>query len=157
MSEKFLIVQGALCKCQYGTAPDRLKVLSHTKEYANDGKGSKKLIASTKDIGSSTLELNTFGSCSKMNNKPCQPVIQEWKDFYDKITLTHKGKVLTEDSKAICPVGGNPCIEIVWHGQTVTAPDSDVKKSDKRVQSQLNPLVDTQEIEDELEGRAYYH
>ena len=51
MAEKHIVVQGAICKCQYGQAPDTLKVLSHDKEYANDKDASKKRIATTKEIG----------------------------------------------------------------------------------------------------------
>lgn len=156
MSEKYLVVQGALCKCSYGTAPDKLKVLSHQKEYANDSSGSKKLLASTKDIGPATFEANMFGTCAKMNNNPCKAVVQEWKGYYDKITLTHKGKVLTEDSKAICPVGGNACIEVVWHGQTVAAGASGLAKTDKRAHAALNPLINTEEIQDELDETPDY-
>ena len=31
MADKHLVCQGALCKCQYGTTPDTLKVLSQKK------------------------------------------------------------------------------------------------------------------------------
>jgi len=48
MAEKHIVVQGAICKYQYGQAPDTLKVLSHDKEYANDKDASKKRIATLK-------------------------------------------------------------------------------------------------------------
>ena len=51
MAEKHIVVQGAMCKCQFGQAPDKIKVLSHKKEYANDKDASKKLIVTTKEIG----------------------------------------------------------------------------------------------------------
>jgi hypothetical protein len=44
MAEKHIVVQGAVCKCQFGQVPDTIKVLSHRKEYANDKDASKKLI-----------------------------------------------------------------------------------------------------------------
>lgn len=157
MSEKFIIVSGAICKCKFGTAPDKLVVRSHQKEYANDKNGSKKLIASTKDIGPATFQNNMFGSCSKMNNNPCKAVVQEWKDHSERITLTHGGKALREDSKAVCPIGNSPCIEIIWHGQAISVSRPDVKKSDKRSHAQMNPLIDTEAIEEEIEQTQYYH
>ncbi len=41
MAEKHIVVQGATCKCQFGQAPDKLKVFTHQKEYANDKDASK--------------------------------------------------------------------------------------------------------------------
>jgi len=32
MADKHLVCDGALCKCKYGTIPDKLKVLTHQKE-----------------------------------------------------------------------------------------------------------------------------
>jgi hypothetical protein len=51
MAEKHIVVQGAQCMCNFGTAPDKLKVLTNQKEYANDKEGSQKPIATTMDIG----------------------------------------------------------------------------------------------------------
>lgn len=39
MADKHLVVQGAICMCNFGSAPDRLKVLTNQKEYANDSGG----------------------------------------------------------------------------------------------------------------------
>jgi len=139
MADKHLVCDGALCKCKYGTIPDKLKVLTHQKEYINDAKGTKKLTASTKDINA-TFEKNTFGNCAKQNNKPCQAIVTEWKDFYDKITLTHKGKVLTEDSKATCPIGGPDCIEITFHGQKAAISQSSKDKADDDIMAILFPF-----------------
>ena len=157
MADKHVVVQGAMCKCQFGTVPDKLKVLSHTKEYANDSDGTKKLIASTKEIGAATFEKNCFGSCAKMNNNTCKAVVQEWTKYYEKTILNNKGKILTEESKAICPVAGSPCIEILWHGQTGSVSNGSVSKTDKRLHAQQNPLVDTEEIQEEMNGANYYN
>lgn len=136
--EKHLVVHGATCLCNFGTAPDNLVVLTHKKEYANDKDGAKKLIASTKDIGS-TLQKNCFGSCSKKNNSPCTAVITEWGAFYDKVTLTHGGNLLLEDSKATCPVGGKDCIKVLKHGQQADVSAQNMKKADPNIQQVLNP------------------
>ena len=141
MAEKYIVVQGATCQCNFGTAPDMLKVLSQTKEYANDKSGASKAIASTKDIGS-TFNSNTFGSCSKQNNRPCTAVVTEWKGFYEKVTLTNGGKVLLEDSKATCPIGGAGCIKIMKHGQSAEVSKQHTEKANQKVQKALNPAVD---------------
>ncbi len=156
MAEKHVVVQGALCKCRFGTAPDHLKVLSHAKEFANDDGGVKKLVASTKEVGAATFEKNCFGSCAKMNNNLCKAIVQEWTDYYEKTVLNHQGKILTEESKAVCPVAGSPCIEIIWHGQTASVTKSSAAKSNKNLHAQQNPLVNTGEIEDEMNGMYYY-
>jgi hypothetical protein len=139
MAEKHLVCQGAVCKCKYGTAPDNLKVLTHTKEYLNDPDGTQKLAVSTKDTGA-TFEKNTFGSCSKQNNRACKAIVSEWKGFYPKIKLTHGGHVLLEDSKGTCPVGGPDCIEIISHGQTSQLSQQHIDNADKGVMAQLYPF-----------------
>lgn len=142
MSQKHLVCQGALCKCNFGTTPDKLKVLTQTKRYINDKDGSKKLMATHKDIAK-TFEKNTFGSCAKMNNNPCQVVVTEWSGFYKNITLKdNKGHALLEDSKATCPVGSKDCITIIKHGQTAEVSSQNVKNANKEIITELCPFVD---------------
>lgn len=148
MAEKHILVQGALCKCQFGQLPDKLKVLSHKKEYANDKDASKKLIATTMEIGATTLEKNTFGNCIKMGSPPppCKPMITEWKGFYKEVVLSNGGNILVEDSKAVCAIAGTPCIEIIDHGQRTEASKQNFKNADKDVQQQINPLVNPEKM-----------
>ena len=142
MSQKHLVCQGALCKCNFGTTPDKLKVLTQTKRYINDKDGSEKLMATHKDIGK-TFEKNTFGSCAKMNNNPCQVVVTEWSGYYEKITLEdNKGKALLEDSKATCPIGSKDCITIIKHGQTAEVSSQNVKNANKEAVVELCPILD---------------
>ena len=140
MAEKHLVVQGAVCKCNFGTAPDKLKVLTNEKEYANDEKGEKKAVASDKDIGT-TFEKNSFGSCAKMNNNPCTATVTEWKGFYEGTTLSNGGKILLEDSLATCPIGGADCIKITKHGQVAEPSAENFENANKEVQKTLNPLI----------------
>ncbi|HEX8268463.1 MAG TPA: DUF4280 domain-containing protein [Flavobacterium sp.] len=148
MSEKHLVCHGAICQCNFGTLPDKLAVKTHKKEYINDSKGAKKLIATDKDIAQ-PFEKNFFGSCAKLNNNPCKVVVTEWKGFYEKTTLAHGGKILLEDSKATCPIGGPECIKITFHGQVAEVTASNVKNASAESMSALNPLVDTADLEDE--------
>lgn len=141
MSEKHLVCQGALCRCNFGTAPDKLKVKTQSKRFINDKAGSSKLMATNMDIGK-TFEKNTFGSCAKMNNNPCQVVVTQWSGYYDKITLEdNNGKALQEDSKATCPVGSPDCISILFHGQTAEPTKENVENADKEVLAELIPFV----------------
>lgn len=146
MSEKHLVCQGATCQCQFGKTPDKLKVLTQTKRFINDNKGAEKLIASHMDIGK-TFEKNTFGSCAKMNNNPCQVVVTEWKGFYDQVTIVeNNGNPLLEDSKATCPVGAPDCIAITFHGQTAEVSQQNVENGDDQVLAQLLPGVNFKDL-----------
>lgn len=141
MAEKHIVVQGAQCMCNFGSAPDKLKVLTNQKEYANDKDGSQKPIASTMDVGS-TFEKNTFGSCAKKKYKPCTAVVTKWSGFYEDVILYNGGNILLEDSKATCPIGGSDCIQIVHHGQKSEPSQQNKDNTNNVVQSQLNPMSD---------------
>lgn len=157
MSEKHIVVQGATVKCKFSVEPklDTLKVKTQSKHYANDKDAAEKLIATDKDIGQ-TLEKNTFGKCKMQPNGsgdylPCQAVINKWSGFYDKVTLSNQGKILLEDSKATCPIGGPDCIEIDKHGQKAEPGKQNAKKAKPQVNDQVNPLVDTVKFKESLE------
>jgi len=150
MAEKHIVVQGATCLCNFGTKPDKLKVLTNSKNYANDDQGSKKPIATDKDIGS-TFESNTFGSCAKKNNSPCTAVVTKWSAFYEKTILDNGGKILLEDSKATCPIGGTDCIKIIQHGQIAQPGEQNFKNTNDDVQKSLNPMVAPADLEEESE------
>ncbi len=156
MSEKHIVVQGATVKCKFSVEPklDKLKVKTHSKHYANDKDASKKLIATDKEIGQ-TLEKNTFGKCklqpTNSDYLPCQAVITKWSGMYDKVTLSNKGKILLESSKATCPIGGPDCIEIDKHGQKAEPGKQNAKKAKPQVNNQLNPLVNTEKLKESLE------
>ncbi|WP_082383950.1 DUF4280 domain-containing protein [Chryseobacterium sp. ERMR1:04] len=150
MKEKHLVCQGAICKCQFGTTPDKLVVKTQSKRYINDKEGLSKLTATNVDIGS-TFDKNTFGSCAKMNNNPCAPVVTKWEGYYDKITVVDNGgKALLEDSKATCAVSGTPSIEIVFHGQTAEPNLQNVNNARPEVLAHLMPFV-----EEKLNGYYY--
>lgn len=158
MSEKHIVVQGATVKCKFSVEPklDILKVKTQSKHYANDKDAAEKLIATNKDVGQ-TLEKNTFGKCKMQPNGsgdylPCQAVINKWSGFYDKVTLSNQGKILLEDSKGTCPIGGPDCIEIDKHGQKAEPGKQNAKKAKPQVNDQVNPLVDTAKFQGEVSG-----
>ncbi|TPN89081.1 DUF4280 domain-containing protein [Aquimarina algicola] len=150
MSEKHIVVQGATCECQHGFTPDMLKVSSHSYEYANDKDGSQKLIASTLEIGQ-PFQANTFGQCKLQptgsSYKPCQPMITEWTGFYEDATLKNGGNIILEDSKATCAIAGAPCVKITNHGQIAEPSSQNMKNADEDTQAQLNPMVNTNDID----------
>ena len=145
MSQKHLVCQGAICKCQFGISPDNLKVLTQQKIYINDSKASDKLVASTMDLGP-TFEKNSFGSCSKMGSPPppCVPNIVKWDGFFDNVTLPNNGYPLLEDSKGTCAVAGTPCVEILFHGQ-VAEPSVNEQDQKEDIISLINPIGFTED------------
>ena len=154
MSSKHAVVHGATCTCQFGDFPDKLMVLSQMKNYANDDSGSKKLLASTMDIGPATFEKNTFGLCKMQpmgsTFKPCQIVVTKWDGAYENVILSNQGKILLEDSKGTCPIGASPCISILNHGQTAAGTGAP-GEANEDVVNQLNPMgVDEFNDEEEL-------
>lgn len=150
MAEKYIIVQGATCTCLFGNTPDTLLVKTHAHDFANDAEGKEKAIATTKEIGSSTLRNNSFESCTKLGSPPppCKVNIIEWIRFYEKVTLSNQGKVLLEDSKTVCAIAGTPCISITHHGQIEEPSFQNFKNADRKIQNQLNPLIDIQDMEE---------
>lgn len=157
MSEKHVVVQGATLKCKFSVEPktDVLKVKTQEKHYANDKDGKKKLIATDKEIGQ-TLEKNTFGKCKMQPNGsgdylPCQATVTKWSGFYEKVTLSNKGKILLENSKGTCPIGGPDCITVDKHGQKAEPAKENAKKAKSQVNNQINPLVNTDKRKESLE------
>lgn len=147
MALKEKVVQGAICKCQFGTSPDQLVVLSHKKWYANDHEAKEKLIVTNKDIGV-PLKKKTFGSCAKMNNSPCVPNITKWDGFYEKEKYDPPGGyIILEDSKATCAVAGSPCVEIVKSGQIGVPSNKNLKNADKELQANVNPLINMMDLD----------
>lgn len=147
MALKEKVVQGAICKCQFGTTPDQLVVLSHKKWYANDHEAKEKLIVTDKDIGV-PFKKKTFGSCAKMNNSPCVPNITKWDGFYEKEKYDPPGGyVILEDSKATCAVAGSPCVEIVKSGQIGVPSNKNLKNADKELQANVNPLINMTDLD----------
>ncbi|ANH82687.1 hypothetical protein A8C56_18415 [Niabella ginsenosidivorans] len=146
MSQKEKVVQGAICKCQFGTTPDKLVVLTHKKWYANDKDGREKLLATHKDIGV-PFQNKTFGSCKKMNNNPCVPSITKWDGYYEKEKYDPPGGyVLTKDCKATCAVAGTACVEITMSGQTGQPMKKNIENADEELQAQVNPLVNMKKM-----------
>lgn len=149
MSEKHIVVHGAICECQQGFVPDMLDVTSHQYEYANDKNGSKKLIGTTLELGA-PFKNKTFGQCKLQptgsSYKPCQPMITGWDGAYEDVTLKNGGKILVENSKAICAIAGSGVVKITNHGQISQPSQQNMNNADEDRQAQLNPMVNVNEV-----------
>ncbi|MBC9914173.1 DUF4280 domain-containing protein [Chitinophaga varians] len=139
MADKHFVVQGATCRCKFGSAVDKLKVTGNEKDYINDNDGNSKPIASTKDLGK-PFEAGTFGNCS-ITKGACSPGVTAWQDFYQKVTLTNGGKILTESSTAACATGGPGSITIEHHGQQAAVSQAHFDKVEVESLSVLNPMA----------------
>lgn len=139
MAENHFLTDGSECKCQFGSTTDKIVVLTQTKDYINDEGGSKKLIASTKDIGV-PFQNKTFGSCT-VSHSSCVPAVTEWMEFYENVTLTNQGKILTVKSKAKCSVGNAPCIMVVDHGQQAKIKEAHFDQVQPETLTFLNPAA----------------
>jgi hypothetical protein len=94
-----LVCNGAICICDKGTKPGKLKVTSQNKDHVQD-----KLIATTQDKTFS----QRFGSCKMMKNAPCKPTLMKWKGYYKDIHIVKEGNLpLLEKSTVKCAIGGN--------------------------------------------------
>ena len=147
MSQKHLVCQGATCQCQFGNAPDKLKVLTQTKAFINEEEPQEKLVATTADIGA-TFEKNTFGLCQMQplpggGYKPCQAMVTQWSGAYENVTYEeNNGHPLLEDSKATCPIGGKDCISIINHGQVAEITNRNLHSADPIKMDMINPFMD---------------
>ena len=147
MSQKHLVCQGATCQCQFGNAPDKLKVLTQTKVFINEEEPQEKLVATTADVGA-TFEKNTFGLCQMQplpggGYKPCQAMVTQWSGAYENVTYEeNNGHPLLEDSKATCPIGGKDCISIINHGQVAEITNRNLHSADPIKMDMINPFMD---------------
>ncbi|WP_253908265.1 DUF4280 domain-containing protein [Capnocytophaga sp. oral taxon 338] len=142
-----LVCQGATCQCQFGNAPDKLKVLTQTKAFINEEEPQEKLVATTADVGA-TFEKNTFGLCQMQplpggGYKPCQAMVTQWSGAYENVTYEeNNGHPLLEDSKATCPIGGKDCISIINHGQVAEITNRNLHSADPIKMDMINPFMD---------------
>jgi hypothetical protein len=91
------VCNGASCLCDQGSGPSTLDVSSQSTIVIQE-----KLMATEDDI---TFN-NPFGTCKLKNNNPCIPDIKtKWENPSSNVLGKNK-KVLLENSKLTCAVGG---------------------------------------------------
>jgi len=133
----YLVCEGALCKCDAGAAPVKLKVDSHKKAYINNNK----LLATVKDV---KFELPTapFVTCKNIpsQNKTCQPQFEKWTKPYKDIEV-EGNQVITDKSELKCIAYGGT-ITIEMHGQQQEVNETQANNVDRNIATQVNPLAD---------------
>ena len=89
---------------------------------------------------------------------PCMATITQWSGFYENATIEqNKGKLLLDDSKATCPIGGPDCISVDKHGQKAEASQQQSRKSDDATMEAVNPASDNKTFkeDDEQENQTF--
>lgn len=95
------VCNGALCRCDKGSLPSQLRVLSNQTVHVQG-----KLMATTLD-----KLFVPFGTCLVKNNTPCVPALLMWQDYFDKVSLmTPAQHPLLEKSTIMCALGGKVSI-----------------------------------------------
>ena len=140
----FMVCAGALCRCNFGTAPAMLKVLTQRKHYINDPQGAQKLIATNMELGM-PFQMPLFGTCAKKMNTPCTVILTGWSGFYEKVTFENGAHPLLDSSKGTCPIGSTDCISIMWHGQ-VASPTMINAQQVQTMTAQINPMVNAKHL-----------
>jgi len=112
MNEKYA-VDGALCVCNYGTAPGRMKVIDQNFVHIN----GQKLAGTSMNLGCCFYP-PCFAVCkSTWPPRPCSPNVIQWSNTFTKVKVNRIATLLTERSKASCAIGGTDCISFLFHGQ----------------------------------------
>ncbi len=151
---KYFVIQKGRAICDKGTKFPNFKVTSHQKHYWNDEKGKSDYLAVTEDDVRFNPPAVPFGNCALKNNQPCSfAAAGKWKKVYDKVKVLDKS-CLTEISELQCSVGGK--IKVMEHGQKAELSKQNVKNSSVTIHNQINPLVDLDELLEELEGDDFY-
>lgn len=134
--DKLFIADQALCMCQFGTAPGKLKVSSQNKMFINM---NKKIATS--------MELNNcfyppaFVMCNfSYPPQPCKVMVTQWTNLYQKMRLNGNAYPLMRNSKAFCSLSGIDCIKIMNEGQIEIVGQSHTKNATAEHQGDLDPM-----------------
>lgn len=96
-----LVCNGAVCRCDKGSAPSPLQVISPHNSYLQG-----KLVGTTQD-----KTFVPFGTCALKNNNACVPALLQWQDFFELVEVNSPSRhPLLEKSTIMCSVGGKVSI-----------------------------------------------
>ena len=141
MGKKF-IADGAPCMCKFGSAPGRLKVVSHQLIRINH---SDKKIATSTELGNPFYP-PAFGVCkASWPSRPCVPAIVKWDHVYDHMRINRCSHPLLPESKGTCAACGTPCIDILDHGQIEELGRLQLRNASMEHQHDLNPVGEIKE------------
>ncbi len=141
MGKKF-IAEGATCMCKFGSAPGRLKVVSHQLIRINHG---DKKIATSAELGNPFCP-PAFGVCKAgWFSRPCVPSIVKWDNVYDHMRINRGANPLLPESRGTCAACGVPCIDIIDHGQVEQLGLMQREHASTEYQNDLNPIGEIKE------------
>lgn len=78
--------------------------------------------------------------CKKPHHAPCTVQVTQWSAEESTQKIEGAGNLLTELSKASCPIGGQDCIIVIHHGQQAEISQQNLDNTDKAVHKQINPF-----------------
>lgn len=144
MADKF-IVEGALCTCQFGTTPARIKVLNATKLKMNGGKK----VVDTMNLGP-CFDAPMFTMCNMVPNapKPCAAAITQWSGGYTNMKINHIASPLLPNSKGTCALGVPQCISFTFEGQIGIPTMPQMKNSATEFMSDMDPCGESLAMND---------
>jgi len=155
---KHFIVQKGKAQCNQGNQFPQFKVSSHQKHYLNDGKAKADNLAVTESDLQFTPPGPSFGQCklkpSSGGYLPCAfAPTGKWLKPYKKVKVMDHA-CITEISELLCAVGGK--ITVKEHGQTNKMTPSNVRKANPALHAVMNPMVDIEEVQEEMDNPHFY-
>ena len=156
---KHFVVQKGKTQCDKGNQFPCFKVTSQDHHYWNDKEGKSDFLSVTENDLTFNPPGPSFGQCklkpSSGGYLPCAfAPAGKWTKTYDKTQISNQ-KCVTEISQLQCATGGK--ITIKSHGQIGETSKSDFQKTEIKQHNALNPFLDMDEFQDELNDESYYH
>lgn len=148
MADKF-IVEGALCTCQFGTTPARIKVLKPTKFKINGGKK----VVDTMNLGP-CFDAPMFTMCNMIPDapKPCAAVVTQWSGGFSDVKINHMASPLLPNSKGTCALGIPQCISFSFEGQLGLPSIPQMKMAAAEFMNDMDPCGESLTLNDEQIG-----
>ena len=151
---KHFVIQKGMCQCDKGFKFPKFKVTSHQKHYWNNADGQADYLAVTEDDLTFDPPAMPFGNCKLRPTSggylPCVYAPSgKWQKTYEKVKVLDK-KCLTEISELMCSTGGK--ITILKHGQQSEIGKTNVNNANIQEQQVYNPVVDFDELKEEING-----
>jgi Domain of unknown function (DUF4280) len=150
---KHFVIQKGQAQCDKGDQFPQFKVTSHNHHYWNKNDGGADYLAVTKDDTLFNPAGPSFGKCklkpSSGGYLPCVCAPSgKWQKTYAQTKVMDKACV-TEISELMCSVGGK--ITVKKHGQSSAVSKKNIKEANVHVHTELNPLLDIEAFQDDVE------
>src|SRR5574344_2539219 len=143
------VVEKAICICQFGSTPSRLRVTDNFIVHMNG-----KLVATNMTLGD-VFDPPGFGMCNinPSSPKPCMPSVAQWTEFYKGVVIGNSSYPLTNTSQGTCALGCSNCIMLKTTGQNAIPNIVQMRKAAATFQYDINPIgsSDSLKYEDNLD------